>query len=76
MSIHSSRAGHVEPRISATQLERRTYTVEEAGRLLGLSRNTAYARATDGSLPTIRFGRRLLVPKAALDRLLSGEGAA
>jgi excisionase family DNA binding protein len=42
---------------------------------LGLSRNTAYARATDGTLPTIRFGRRLLVPKAALDRLLGGEAA-
>jgi excisionase family DNA binding protein len=57
-------------------IERRTYTVEEAGKILGLSRNTAYARATDGSLPTIRFGRLLLVPKAVLDRLLSGEAAA
>ena len=57
-------------------IERRTYTVEEAGKILGLSRNTAYARATDGTLQTIRFGRRLLVPKAALDRLLGGEAAA
>jgi excisionase family DNA binding protein len=56
-------------------IERRTYTVEEAGKILGLSRNTAYARATDGSLPTIRFGRLLLVPKAVLDRLLSGAAA-
>jgi excisionase family DNA binding protein len=52
------------------QAERRTYSVEEAGRLLGLSRNTAYARATDGTLPTIRLGRRLLVPRVAFDRLL------
>ena len=56
-------------------IERRTYTVEEAGKILGLSRNTAYARATDGSLPTIRFGRLLLVPRAALDRLLGGAAA-
>ena len=56
-------------------IERRTYTVEEAGKILGLSRNTAYARATDGSLPTIRFGRLLLVPKAVLDRLLGGAAA-
>jgi excisionase family DNA binding protein len=57
-------------------IERRTYTVEEAGKILGLSRNSAYARAADGSLPTIRFGRLLLVPKAALDRLLNGATAA
>jgi len=75
MSVHSCGAGEGR-RVSSETVERRTYTIEEAGRLLGLSRNSAYARATDGSLPTIRFGRRLLVPKAALDRLLSGEGAA
>jgi excisionase family DNA binding protein len=75
MSIHSCGAGD-GPRVSIRAVERRTYTVEEAGRLLGLSRNTAYARATDGTLPTIRFGRRLLVPKAALDRLLGGEATA
>ena len=56
-------------------IERRVYTIEEAGKILGLSRITAYARASDGSLPTIRFGRRLLVPKAVIDRMLSGEAA-
>jgi len=76
MSIHSCGGGRNDPPTSTALIERRTYTVEEAGRLLGLSRNTAYARATDGTLPTLRFGRRLLVRKAALDRLLSGEGAA
>jgi excisionase family DNA binding protein len=50
--------------------ERLTYTVDEVARLLGLSRNSAYQRAADGQIPTIRMGRRLLVPKAALDRLL------
>jgi len=49
---------------------RRTHTVEEAGDILGLSGAIAYARAKDGSLPTIRMGKRLLVPSAALDRLL------
>jgi excisionase family DNA binding protein len=57
-------------------MERRTLTVEEAGQILGISRNTAYALATSGRLPTIRLGRRLLVPKAALDRLLDNTGAA
>lgn len=49
---------------------RLTYTVPEAGRLLGISRGTAYAAAAEKTLPTIRIGRRLLVPRAALERLL------
>jgi excisionase family DNA binding protein len=51
--------------------ERRTLSVEEAGRILGISRGAAYAHAKDGSIPTIRLGKRLLVPKAALDKLLT-----
>lgn len=50
---------------------RRTYTVVEAGRILGVSRNTAYTLAASGQLPTIRLGRRLVVPSQALDRLLA-----
>jgi excisionase family DNA binding protein len=56
--------------------ERLTYAVDEAGKLLGLSRNTAYTLAKTGQLPTVRLGRRLLVPKAALERLLTNLTAA
>jgi len=49
-----------------------TLTVEEAGRLVGIGRSLAYAAAKDGSLPTIRFGKRILVPTAALLRMLAG----
>ena len=45
-------------------------TVPEAGKKLGLSRNGAYAAAERGEIPTIRIGRLLKVPKAALDRIL------
>ena len=62
--------------MSQEQIERRTFTVEEAAAQLGLCRNTGYAMAKNGSLPTLRMGRRLLVPKAALDRLLDGPPAA
>lgn len=48
--------------------------VPEAGRLLHLSRATAYALAAQGVLPTIRFGKRLLVPCKALDELLASVG--
>jgi excisionase family DNA binding protein len=49
-----------------------TYSVPEAGRLLGYSRNTAYEAASRGQLPTIRLGRKIRVPKVALQRLLDG----
>ena len=50
-------------------------TVDEAGALLGLSRGSAYAAAARGEIPTIRIGRRLLVPTAALRRLLGLDAA-
>ncbi|MFY9292613.1 MAG: helix-turn-helix domain-containing protein [Methylorubrum rhodinum] len=50
--------------------ERKTISVEEAGRRLGVSRNTAYEAAGRGEIPTIRIGRRMLVPLAAFERLL------
>jgi excisionase family DNA binding protein len=46
------------------------YDVPEAGRILGLNRNKAYAAAASGEIPTIRFGKLLKVPKAAIDRML------
>jgi excisionase family DNA binding protein len=49
----------------------RTISIEEAAIILGISRGTAYANAKTGALPTIRLGKRLLVPKAALERLLA-----
>jgi excisionase family DNA binding protein len=55
-----------------TALERRTIKIEEAARVLGISRNTAYDAAKNGQLPTVKIGKRLLVPTAALDRLLQG----
>ena len=48
-----------------------TVTTAEAARLLGISRNLAYEAARRGEIPTIRIGRRILVPLAALERLLS-----
>ena len=47
-----------------------TITVEEAAALLRIGRNLAYEAVKRGELPAIRVGRRLLVPKRALERLL------
>lgn len=50
--------------------EAAVYTIEEAARLLGIGRSSAYAAAQRGEIPTIRLGRRLVVPKVAFERLL------
>jgi len=46
----------------------------ETARILGLGRNAVYAAAHRGDIPTVRIGGRLLVPKAALDRMLMLDG--
>lgn len=42
----------------------------DTGLILGLSKASAYEAAHRGEIPTIRIGRRLLVPTAALRRML------
>jgi excisionase family DNA binding protein len=49
-----------------------TITIPEAEKKLGVGRNQAYAAAHRGELPTIKIGRRLLVPVVALERMLRG----
>jgi len=49
---------------------RQTFTVDEAAEILGISRSTAYECVKDGSLPALRFRRRVVVTRAALDALL------
>jgi excisionase family DNA binding protein len=53
-----------------TMLQRLTYTVEEAGDLLGISRGSAYNLVRTGKIPALRMGRRLLVSRGALEGLL------
>jgi len=45
-------------------------TVPEAAAMLGLSRNFAYELVKQGQLPVIRFGKRPLIPRVALERML------
>lgn len=50
--------------------ERLTLTVEETAKLLGIGRQLAYERAKTGEIPVIKIGRRLVVPRRALEKLL------
>jgi excisionase family DNA binding protein len=60
---------------ASTPGERLVLTVAEAGELLGLSRAFAYELVARGELPVVRFGRRIVVPKAALLELLGSAAS-
>lgn len=51
--------------------KRLTLTVPEAAEALGISRMSAYAAVREGTIPSLRIGRRLLIPRAGLDRMLA-----
>lgn len=53
--------------------ERMAFTVKEAADLLGISRSLAYELVADGTLPSLRLRRRIVVPRLALLRLLDSE---
>ncbi len=61
--------------VNGSGAERLVWTVEEAGRLLGMSRAHAYELVARGELPHLRLGRRVVVPKSAIEALLSSAGS-
>lgn len=56
--------------------QREVLSVPEAGAVLGLPQSTAYRCAAQGHIPTIRVGRRRLVPVARLVAMLEHPPAA
>ncbi len=51
------------------------YTVSEAAQMIGVSRNYAYELVRQGQLPVIKFGKRLLIPRVQLEKMLDKEVA-
>jgi excisionase family DNA binding protein len=50
-------------------------TVDEVAGILRISRASAYEACRRGDIPTLKIGRRVLVPRKGLDRLIAGDGA-
>ena len=46
----------------------------DTGHLLNLSRATTYSLVNQGIIPSIRFGKRIVVPRKALEELLASAG--
>ena len=54
--------------------ESATVKVEEAARILGIGRQTAYELARQGKLPgALRLGHRIVVSRKALERFLEAS---
>jgi excisionase family DNA binding protein len=56
--------------------ERMTLSVEEAAAVLGISRALAYELVRRGELPRLRLGRRVVVPRRALEDLVASAAPA
>lgn len=48
-----------------------TLSVQATAKILGVSRGSAYEAIRTGQIPSIRFGKRIVVPRAALNRMIS-----
>lgn len=57
------------------EIDREHVTVPEVMQILGLSKNSVYRLLHAGALPALRAGRRFVIPKRALARLLEDPSA-
>ena len=55
---------------TANPPDRLVLTVDEAAYLLNISRGLAYELVARGELPAIRLGRRIVIPRVAMEELL------
>ena len=60
----------------SNQSKAATMTVSQTAVVLGISRWSAYECVREGSIPSIRLGRRIVVPRRAIDELLATAWAA
>jgi excisionase family DNA binding protein len=61
------------PGADMSSTERPTLSVAETADLLGISRWLVQQAAHDGSLPSVRVGRRILIPRSRLLAWLDGQ---
>jgi excisionase family DNA binding protein len=47
-----------------------TFTVPEAAELIGISRTSAHEAVHRGEIPSLAFGSRIVITRAALEHLL------
>ncbi|MFC2071089.1 helix-turn-helix domain-containing protein [Chloroflexota bacterium] len=58
--------------VETNKPEKLAYTAKEAASLLGISRGTIYSLIYQKEIPAIHYGKRWIIPKAALEKQLGG----
>jgi excisionase family DNA binding protein len=69
MSISSTGLSHHEKSDGLSSNRNYAFRVEEACRLLGISRTSLYALAKSGQVQLIKIAGRTLVPRSEMERL-------
>ena len=56
-----------------TPKEKLAYSISEVAELLGLSKGSVYEAVKTNQIPSISFGRRILIPRVVISKLLPGN---
>ena len=56
-----------------SKVEPLTVSVEQAAELLGISRGHAFQMVREGRIPSIRFGKRIVISRKVLSDMLNGD---
>jgi excisionase family DNA binding protein len=76
MSKKRLSAARLAARAAAREAKRKEAamaSVEELAAVLGVGLNQAYVAVTMGQIPAVRFGRRWLISRKTIDRIVNGE---
>ncbi|MBE3598404.1 MAG: helix-turn-helix domain-containing protein [Limnochordaceae bacterium] len=57
------------------EIDREYVMVPEVMQILGLSKNSVYRLLHAGAIPALRVGRKFVIPRLALERLLADPAA-
>lgn len=65
-----------EEQLKVLQDQKKAVSVVRCAEILDIGKNLAYEAVARGEIPSIRVGGRILVPLAALDKMLEGSWSA
>ena len=60
--------------MSTATAEKLVYTVEEVCQALGIGRSLGYQLVRERRIPALNLGRRVVIPRRALEQLLTEAG--